>query len=112
MKKKFRIILKCINCVILLISLTYILYNEYIIFQDKKLISELQTKKSEEVVYTIAEELENVVQKSSKESEKVEEKNILPEYEKLYEENSDLYGWIKIEDTIEFMEDIKLNDTY
>ena len=114
MKKKFRIILKCINCVVLLVSLAYILYNEYIIFQDKKLISELQAKKSEEVVYTIIEEPTNAIQKSNKEAKKIEERNILPEYEKLYEENSDLYGWIKIEDTIidyPVMHTPKLEDT-
>lgn len=96
MKKKFRIILKFVNLVILLISLAYIVYNEYTIFQDKELISEVQT----EVVCTIEEESVNIVQKSTKETKKDEERNILPEYKKLYEENSDLYGWIKIEDTI------------
>lgn len=100
MKKKFRIILKYVNFVILLISLAYIVYNKYTIFRDKQLISEVQTQKSEDVVYTITEESENIATKNTKATEKVEEKNILPEYEKLYEENSDLYGWIKIEDTI------------
>lgn len=100
MKKKFRIILKYVNLVILLISLSYIVYNEYTIFRDKQLISEVQKEKSEEVVYKITEELSNVVQESTKETKKDEERNILPEYKKLYEENSDLYGWIKIEDTI------------
>lgn len=29
-----------------------------------------------------------------------EEPTILPDYEKLYEENNDLYGWIRIDDTV------------
>lgn len=123
MKKKFRIILKCVNCVVLLASLAYIVYSEYIIFRDKQLISELQIKKSGEIVYTTIEEPTNTIQKSIKEIEKIEEietaktnveKSILPEYEKLYKENSDLYGWIKIKDTIidyPVMHTPKLEDT-
>lgn len=44
--------------------------------------------------------LENVQEIANEhESECEEEKQILPEYEAIYEENNDLYGWIEIEDS-------------
>ena len=95
-------------------SIIYIVYNQYTVSNEKRLYEELQearnkasealissenedtstdTQKNEETVLPESEEVEETTQV-------IEEKTILPEYEELYAENSDLYGWIKIEDTV------------
>lgn len=112
MKEKFRVILLYVCIVICLISIAYIVYNKYTIYQEKRQFQELQISKDKATATSEGEENrekgstskenENVVEEKNiiSEYDVVEEKNILPEYKVLYEENSDLYGWIKIEDTV------------
>lgn len=95
MKNKFRIALLYVSIVMLLISATYIGYSKYTKFRENELLNEVQEQKDEVIVQQKTQEA-----KTTKTAETVEEKNILSEYKKLYEENNDLYGWIKIEDTV------------
>ena len=62
-------------------------------------MKEIQAKKIEVVEQLETEQSESNSQESSKNQE-AEEKTILPEYEELYKQNSDFYGWIKIDDTV------------
>lgn len=86
-----------ILCIIFVVSTTYYAGQKYTSFQEKKELQQLkeikeqvhkdsnissQEEKKEEQIYTL-----------------VDDKQILTEYATLYLENSDLYGWLKIEGT-------------
>ena len=97
---------------VLLVSVGYIVYNQYTIFQEKQLLAEVQETKSEAIVDSSENEKSEEAMYESEEipfqesesneetTEVIKEKSILPEYEELYKENNDLYGWITIEDTV------------
>ena len=95
MKEKFRGILLYVCIAICSISVAYIIYNKYTMYLENQQFQELLSAKSEATSNYESEEIEKI----ESELEKTEN-NILPEYKQLYEENSDLYGWIKIEDTV------------
>ncbi len=98
MKEKFRVILLYVCIVVFSISIVYIVYNQYTMYRENKQFEELQTSKSEAA--STSESEENIENESKETDNVAEEKNILSEYKQLYEENSDLYGWIKIEDSV------------
>lgn len=85
MSNKFRKILLYVSVIVLLVSLSYIVFNKLDSFRDNQIIENLQETKKEE--------------ETNSEDRPKEPKTILPEYEKLYNENNDLYGWLKIEGT-------------
>lgn len=98
MKSKVTKILLVVCFILFIGSLLYIVYNQYKMKKEEKMLEELQQRiieNPEEV--DIVEE----TQKESLETETQEEEElkILPQYEKLYQENQDLVGWIKIDDT-------------
>lgn len=99
MKEKFRIILLYVSIAVFSISIAYIVYNKYTMYRENQEFEELQTSKSEALISESEENKENNSTSQNDESI-LEEKRILPEYESFYEENSDLYGWIKIEDSV------------
>ena len=68
-------------------------------YKENEEFEELQTSKSEALISESEEDKESKSSSAIDESS-VEEKRILPEYEELHKENSDLYGWIKIEDSV------------
>lgn len=99
MKEKFRVILLYVSIAVFSISMAYIVYNKYTMYRENQEFEELQTSKSEASISESEENKEN--NSTSQNGESIlEEKRILPEYESLHEENSDLYGWIKIEDSV------------
>ena len=98
MKEKFRVILLYVCIVVFSISIVYIVYNQYTMYRENKQFEALQTSKSEAA--STSESEENIENESKETDNVAEEKNILSEYKQLYEENSDLYGWIKIEDSV------------
>ena len=90
--------LMCVSVAIFVLSSGYIFKYYYNIYRSEQLIQELQEKVDE-----IEQETETQIElEAETETEGIieEEKVILPEYEALYEENSDLFGWIKIEGTV------------
>lgn len=98
MKSKVTKILLVVCFILFIGSLFYIVYNQYKMKKEGKQLEELQQ--------SIIENPENVdivegTQKESLETEtqEEEEQQILPQYEDLYQENQDLFGWIKIDDT-------------
>ena len=93
-------VLLYVNIVILLFSLSYIIYIKYNVSKDKRNISDLQAQKSQTTVQTNIEEESAEVNEPEETPEPTKEPTILPEYEKLYNQNNDLYGWIKIEGTL------------
>lgn len=102
MKNKFRDILYVISIFVLLSSLSYLVYNEYTKYNEKKMMEEVRLEKErnqekEESEVVVEPETEEIKETEPEEEQK--EKTILPEYEELYEENNDLYGWLKIEGT-------------
>lgn len=101
MKEKFRVILLYVCIAVFSISVAYIVYNQYTMYQENQQFQELQSSKSKAESVLESEANRKGEDSTSQENEIVqEEKNILPEYKQLYEENPDLYGWIKIEDSI------------
>lgn len=111
LKKKYKIAFTCILLLMFCISASSLVYIKYNKYQEQKAFEELEEmrKQALEKQRQIEEQKkleeqkkqeEQVVEEPQVEEEIVEELVILPEYEELYEENSDLYGWIKIEDTV------------
>lgn len=99
MKGKFRVILLYVCIVMFLISIAYIVYYKYTMYSENKDFAELRTSKDE--VSTLESEGNNKTENLEPEIESVVKSiEILPEYEMLHKENADLYGWIKIEDTV------------
>lgn len=108
MKEKTRKILIVFFSVILIGSVFYIGYNQYKNKMEEKRIEELQQNIIEnpesadivkEQLETETEVLETQEIEEYETETQIEEKTILPEYEDLYNENPDLIGWIKVEDT-------------
>ena len=93
MKSKFRNILLYVSIIVLLGSTTYIAYNIYTMYQEEQLFEKLQESRAS---YLQEEDDKKLIQSSD---QTTGEKSILPEYIELFKENSDLYGWIQIEDS-------------
>lgn len=108
MNEKTRKILIVFFSIILIGSVFYIVYNQYENKMEEKRIEDLQQNivENPESVDIVEEQLENesevleteITEEAETETQ-MEEKTILPEYEDLYNENPDLIGWIKVEDT-------------
>lgn len=118
-RKSYNIILVCILLVIFCISSSYLIYVEYTKYQEQQAFEELQIKKQAleeqrrkaeqrkleeqrrlEEQKRQEQEKQEMLKQEQAEEEIVEELVILSEYEKLYEENNDLYGWLRIEETV------------
>lgn len=106
MKRCFRMIGMCVCFILCVTAIAGIMYLKYEKYKEQKMFDSLmqyteeQQAETEEIrgEQSISEQIEeNQEEESSTEVEI--EKEILPEYRKLYSENSDLYGWIKIDDT-------------
>lgn len=84
----------CVICAIC--SGTYLVQYHYNKMVQNRIIEEIQERKGQEQGEVIVEPAEE------RNTEKLEneEKQILPEYQTLYDENNDMYGWIKIDDTV------------
>lgn len=110
MKKNIIKILILLFSIIFICSAAYIVNYKYKSIIEKERFQELQNKviKNPETVEivetseTIAKQTEaEVITEASNPTEEQEEVlTILPEYEALYEENQDLIGWIKIDNTV------------
>ena len=120
LKKKYRIAFSCILLLIFCASVSSLVYTKYTKYQEQKAFEELEEKKKQVLEEQSKQEEQRKLQEQKKleeqkkweqenqkieeepeeEEEIVEELVILPEYQELYEENSDLYGWIKIDDTV------------
>lgn len=116
MKKRFKgiaytlVILVCLGCIC--ISGGALISKSYHKEEEKSLIQDVQAKKqvSVQAIYEEEQKTEETKQKdfievikaltSIKDLKQFKIKPILPEYKTLHEENSDLYGWIKIEGTV------------
>lgn len=96
MKKMEKIVLIILS-VIFVVSTTYCLQQRYTSYQEKKELQQLK-----EVKEQIQEE-NNISSQNNRREEpiytQIDGKQILSEYASLYLENSDLYGWLKIEGT-------------
>lgn len=100
MREKITKILIAFFTIFLIISTSYIGYNLYQSNKQKEQIEELRKSKVEnpETVDVVKEQLEEEAEVLETQDNKMQ--TILPEYEELYNENTDLIGWIKIEDTL------------
>lgn len=101
MKNRFRTkvydFLISICSIVMIVLVAYLLYDRYKINKEESLMKELQLKRQE-----VTQATEENIEKKEDEGEEattLQEKQILPEYKQLYEENHDMYGWIKIEGT-------------
>lgn len=108
MKEKTRKILIVFFSIVLIGSVAYIGYNQYENKMEEKRIEDLQQNivENPERVDIVEEQLKNETETLETEmteeietETQIEEKTILSEYEELYNENPDLIGWIKVEDT-------------
>lgn len=97
MKNRFRKALYdflIITCFIgMIVGFASLFYGKEQIKKEENLIERLQLKKEE------AMKNEESPKEEKQQEELSQEIQILPEYQELYEENNDLYGWIKIEGT-------------
>lgn len=103
--KKMKNLLTAILLVICVASTTYYIYIKYNEYQEQKKIEELkeyteQTKASTEYESEEQSSEPTISEEESTEFMEPEEKKILPQYVRLYAENEDLYGWLKIEGTV------------
>lgn len=105
MKAKLRLSLLVVLSIIFICSLSYIVYNKYKMKMEENRLEELQQNIVEnpesEKVDIVEEQPKDVLETEEPQTELQEEKEpeILPQYEELYQENQDLIGWIKIDDT-------------
>lgn len=91
MKNKFRKILLYVSILIFATSIFYIAYNKYTLYSEEQLNEQIREEKDSS---SSSQEEKNIPEKDN------EEKRILPQYEKLYEENNDMIGWISISGTV------------
>lgn len=103
MKSKVTKILLVVCFILFIGSLLYIVYNQYKMKMEEKQLEELQQSiiENPEKVDIVEETQKEFLETEEIETETQEEKKqqILPQYKKLYQENQDLVGWIKIDDT-------------
>lgn len=98
MKKNYQKIFRPIILVLLCLGLGILIFLEahkdYVEYKEKIAFQQLANTANEVHISTKSQEkVENDVPKKST-------VQILPEYEKLYAQNTDLYGWIQIVDTV------------
>ena len=103
--KKMKNLLTAILLVICVASTTYYIYIKYNEYQEQKKIEELKeyTEQTQASIEYESEEQSSeptISEEESTEFMEPEEKKILPQYVRLYAENADLYGWLKIEGTV------------
>lgn len=103
MKSKVTKIILVVFSIIFIGSLSYIGYNLYEMKMEEKRLKELQQSIIENPAKVdIVEEQQKeslATEETETEIQEEEETEILPKYEELYQENQDLVGWIKIDDT-------------
>lgn len=107
LKKMKRSIIIITSAIIFIASVTGIIFNRYnsqqteIKFQElRKSIQEQTNKQTIGTKFRIVTQQYQLQIRDTQDMENQEEATILPEYEELYNQNNDLYGWIKIEDTV------------
>lgn len=106
MKSKVTKILLVVCFIFFTGSVFYIVYNKCEIKKEEKQLEKLQQSIIEnpeevDIVKETQRKASEIVESEEKETETQEEKEpqILPQYKELYQENQDLIGWIKIDDT-------------
>lgn len=103
MKSKVTKILLAVCFILFISSLLYIVYNQYKMKKEEEMLGELQKRIIEnpaKVDIVEGQQKEFLETKEIEtETQEKEEPQILPQYEEIYQENQDLVGWIKIEDT-------------
>lgn len=106
MKSKVTKILLIVCFILFTGSVFYIVYNQYEMKKEEKQLEKLQQSIIEnpeevDIVKETQRKASEIVESEEKETETQEEKEpqILPQYKELYQENQDLIGWIKIDDT-------------
>lgn len=106
MKSKVTKILLVVCFIFFTGSVFYIVYNKCEIKKEEKQLEKLQQSIIEnpeevDIVKETQRESSEIVESEEKKIETQEEKEpqILPQYKELYQENQDLIGWIKIDDT-------------
>lgn len=106
MKSKVTKILLIVCFIFFTGSVFYIVYNKCEMKKEEKQLEKLQQSIIEnpeevDIVKETQRKASEIVESEEKETETQEEKEtqILPQYKELYQENQDLIGWIKIDDT-------------
>lgn len=106
MKSKVTKILLIVCFILFTGSVFYIVYNQYEMKKEEKQLEKLQQSIIEnpeevDIVKETQRKASKILESEEKETETQEEKEpqILPQYKELYQENQDLIGWIKIDDT-------------
>ena len=106
MKSKVTKILLVVCFIFFTGSVFYIVYNKCEMKKEEKQLEKLQQSIIEnpeevDIVKETQRKASEIVESEEKETETQEEKEpqILPQYKELYQENQDLIGWIKIDDT-------------
>lgn len=104
MKNKFRYLL-CVICIIVFFfSIGYLVYKKYPEFKEIQLIKKVQLKKEKtqkEIIIKHETDEPKLLEEETVKAEKIiKEPQILIEYKSLYEDNDELYGWIRIKNTI------------
>lgn len=79
--------------VLIIIILVILLNDARSRIKEQSKIQNIKLVKQESIEY------DKIETNDSEEISQCQEKQILKEYKKLYEQNNDLYGWIKIENT-------------
>lgn len=79
--------------VLIIIILVILLNDARSRIKEQNRIQNIQLEKQESIEYN------KIETNDFEEASQCQEKQILKEYKKLYEQNNDLYGWIKIENT-------------
>lgn len=94
-RKIMRVLVNCILAAIIICCITYLSKDLYYRYNEQTAIKQMRIEKqkaSENTKYD-ADATDDYATTAT------EEKQILKEYRKLYEEDHDFYGWIKVEDT-------------
>lgn len=103
MKKNLLRILTAFLIIVFICSSSSVIYYKYKLEKSDKAIEEVRKQVIKNPENIIVEKQPIKEEKEHKEDEENEEKTeelkVLTEYEKLYQENQDLIGWIKIDET-------------
>ena len=94
-----RIVLWLVFASMIIISISIIFYSNYAQYQSTEVFSELSKSINSTNNPTIINEPTNTPNINSNTNNNITNNQILIKYSALYEQNSDLYGWIKISDT-------------
>lgn len=97
MKNGLKKVAYVLGFIIIAILMVHCISYESNRIDNKKIIERLQEEKSKVEINNEDNEIEK--EEQSKLSKKKKKKKILKEYRKLYTENNDMYGWIKIDGT-------------